>query len=151
MKKEVRLYNLIFPIYMLFVFPTPLWFLIIAANFLIDSLVVLLAAKKKGLDWRSVWKKSIVRVVVIGFAADFAGGALSCVLSSALFDGKLNSYVWPDVALLTLPGVILAGLLIYFLNKKLSFELSEPRQVRFICLMLAVFTAPYTMMLPFSV
>ena len=51
---------------------------------------------------------------------------------------------------ITIPGVILAGVLIYFLNLKFSFKKTdlEPAQIRFLSLMLALFTAPYTMMLP---
>lgn len=150
MKKEVKLYNVIFPIFMLYVFPTYAWLFIILLNFIIDSLVVILAAKSRKLDWKNVWKKSILNVVWIGFLCDFVGGALTWVLAATVFEG-LNLFTWPDLIFLTLPGIALAGVLIYFVNKKFSFRKAklEPEQVHHICLMLAIFTAPYTMMIPY--
>ena len=41
MKRELRLYNVIFPIWLLFLFPTVL-ILVIPANLAVDSLVLLL-------------------------------------------------------------------------------------------------------------
>ena len=40
MKKGVKLYNLIFPIYLIYLFPTLLWLLLIPANYLIDRFVL---------------------------------------------------------------------------------------------------------------
>ena len=150
MKKEVKLYNLIFPIYMVYFFPTPLWLLIIPLDFAIDSLVLFLACRAKKMDWKAVWKASIFRVVLFGFLADFIGGVFIQILHDGLLDHRLNVYQWPDVMWLTLPGIVLAGVLIYLLNKKFSFKKTElePGQIRFLSLMLAIFTAPYTMMLP---
>lgn len=153
MKKEVRLYNLIFPIFMLYVIPTPYMLLfILPANFLIDSLVLYLAARARKLDAKAIWKKCIARVWGLGFLCDLIGGALILVLGELVFS-ELNPYVWPDIVWFALPGVILAGVLIYFLNKRISFQKTElePEQVHHLSLMLAIFTAPYSMMLPFYV
>ncbi|MBO4289480.1 MAG: hypothetical protein J5865_05185 [Lachnospiraceae bacterium] len=150
MKKGVKLYNLIFPIYLIYLFPTLLWLLLIPFDFAVDSLVLILAGRAKKLDWKAVWKASIVRVVLFGFLADLAGALITMVLHYGLLERRLDIYVWPDVMWITIPGVILAGVLIYFLNLKFSFKKTdlEPAQIRFLSLMLALFTAPYTMMLP---
>ena len=42
-KKEIRLYNLLFPIWMFFIWPSILWLILLPANFVIDSVVLLLA------------------------------------------------------------------------------------------------------------
>ena len=42
-KKEIRLYNLLFPIWMFFIWPSVLWLILLPANFVIDSVVLLLA------------------------------------------------------------------------------------------------------------
>ena len=42
MKKNVTLYNVIFPFWMLYLFPV-MWLVIIPSNFLIDSLVLIIS------------------------------------------------------------------------------------------------------------
>lgn len=47
---------------------------------------------------------------------------------------------------------ILAGVLIYFLNRKFAFRKTglAPEQIHRLALSLAIFTAPYTMLIPIS-
>ena len=61
-----------------------------------------------------------------------------------------NPLLFPGTTLLSLPGVILAGVLIYWLNRKLTFRKSslDPAAIHRLCLHLAIFTAPYTMLIP---
>ncbi len=61
MKKTVKLYNVMMPIWLMLLFPTYLWLLILPVNFLIDSLVVAITAsvRRIGATWR-VWKASIL-------------------------------------------------------------------------------------------
>ena len=40
MKKDIRLYNVIFPVWMLVLFPI-MWLIVIPANFVVDSLVLI--------------------------------------------------------------------------------------------------------------
>lgn len=79
-KKEIRLYNLLFPIWMFFIWPSVLWLILLPANFVIDSVVLLLTMYALHLENRiSLWKKSIVRIWLIGFLSDFIGaGAYLC-------------------------------------------------------------------------
>lgn len=57
-KKEIRLYNLLFPIWMFFIWPSVLWLILLPANFVIDSVVLLLAMYALRLENRlSLWKK----------------------------------------------------------------------------------------------
>ena len=57
--RSVRLYNVMFPIWFFFFFPI-VWLLILPVNFLVDSLVVLLSAKRQKLDTpKALWKKKL--------------------------------------------------------------------------------------------
>lgn len=57
-KKEIRLYNLLFPIWMFFIWPSVLWLILLPANFVIDSVVLLLTMYALRLENRiSLWKK----------------------------------------------------------------------------------------------
>lgn len=156
MKKEIRLYNVLFPIWFLFLFPQ-LWLILLPANFLIDSLVVWLSAWRQRLAEKfTLWRKSILPVWLIGFASDLAGAGLtvllyfgSCMLDNAGVETP-NFILFPWTTLLAIPGTILAGVLIYQLNKRVSFRKTglDAAAIHKLCLHLAVFTAPYTMLIP---
>ena len=156
MKKEVRLYNVLFPIWFLFLFPQ-LWMIMLPVNFVVDSLVLYLSARRQGLENRlGLWKKRILPIWGIGFLSDLLGAGLVVLLyfgwcyldiqGAELF----NPILFPGTTLMALPGVALAGWLIYIFNKKLTFRNSglDPAVVHKICLHLALWTAPYTMLIP---
>lgn len=153
-QKTTVLYNVMFPIWFFFLWPSLLWLFILPANFLIDSIVLRLSARYCHIEPRlMVWKKTILRIWVIGFLSDLIGAGfllgLDVLVGYAL--PQWNTVLFPGTSLLALPGVILAGFLIYFLNKKFSFRKCNflwPEQIQKLCLALAVFTAPYTMMIP---
>lgn len=152
MKHEVRLYNVLFPIWMLFLWP-PIWLVLLPGNFLIDSLVLLLAMTALGYAGRrAVWKSAIVKVWVLGFAADLAGAAVTLGLMLLLdwLAPQWNTFLSPGGQLLVLPGIAVAGVLIYLLNRRFSFRKTQltAGQIHRLSLALAVFTAPYTMLIP---
>ena len=63
MKRDVKLYNVMFPIWMFLFLPTIVWLIILPVNFAVDSLVVLLMLGRLGLTPRKeIWKQSIIRV-----------------------------------------------------------------------------------------
>lgn len=148
---SVRLYNVMFPIWF-FIFLPSMWLLILPVNFLVDSLVLLLSARRQGLeDRKDLWKRHILPVWGMGFLCDLLGAGLIFGLYYLLADiSPLNLHLFPGTTLVSIPGVVLAGLLIYFLNKKLTFRRStlDPLAVHRLCLHLAIFTAPYTMLIP---
>ncbi|MDO4175331.1 MAG: hypothetical protein Q4D42_11260, partial [Eubacteriales bacterium] len=61
-----------------------------------------------------------------------------------------DTFYFPGTTLMSLPGVVLAGILIYFLNKRFSFTKCEwsAEQIHKISLVLALATAPYVMLIP---
>ena len=122
MKRELRLYNVIFPIWLLFLFPTVL-ILVIPANLAVDSLVLLLtllALKHDGK--RAVLKQLWWKFWLLGFAADgvgvlwmllgflpFQNDALAPLWSDTLRYIMHNPFGHPAAFLWTLVGVADAG------------------------------------------
>lgn len=154
MKKETRLYNVLFPVWLMYLWPTVIWLIIIPGNFLVDSLVLILAMKcfKFEQDRKQVWKKSILPVWLFGFLSDLIGAAIIYGLMY-LFDlvvPQFNTFLSPGGQLIAIPGILLAGVLIYFFNKKVSFRKTDlsPEQIKKLSFALAVWTAPYTMLIP---
>lgn len=165
-KKNVTLYNLIFPIWMLWLIPVT-WLVVLPANFVIDLLVTLAAMKclKVEQPWQKT-KSVVVKVWLFGFASDFIGTALMFlsnlidfgyetalgkwwyqnITNAVAYDPFESVYAFLWVAV----SVLLAGVCIYFFNQKFSFRNIEllPEQKRKIALVLAVVTAPYLFFLP---
>jgi hypothetical protein len=152
MRKDVKLYNVMFPIWFYFLFPQ-VWLIILVVNFIVDSLVVYCSAKRQQLpDSIVIWKKHILPVFLMGFVSDLIGAVLVFLvyLVYVAICGLQNPILFPANLLISLPGVVLAGWMIYVLNKKMTFRESDldPAVIHRFCLHLALFTAPYTMLIP---
>ena len=154
MKREnaVRLYNVMFPIWLFFLFPSIVWLWLLPANFVIDSLVLLAAAAYgKYAEKKNLWKKSILRVWIIGFLADMAGALVVLAVNAIVVESFPGNWGLPPLEQLsTLPGILVAGILIYVWNRKFSFRKTnlEADQIHGLSLALAIVTAPYTMLIP---
>lgn len=153
--KDVKLYNVMFPVWFYLLFPQ-VWLMILAVNFIVDSLVVFFSAKWQQLpDSIAIWKKHILPVFLMGFLSDVIG-AILVFLVYLVYVGirgaaeLQNPIPFPANVLISLPGVILAGWMIYVLNRKVTFRDSglDPAAIHRFCLHLALFTAPYTMLIP---
>lgn len=152
MRKDVKLYNVMFPIWFYFLFPQ-VWLIILVVNFIVDSLVVYCSAKRQQLpDSIAIWKKHILPVFLMGFVSDLIGAVLVFLvyLVYVAIWGLQNPILFPANLLISLPGVVLAGWMIYVLNKKITFRESDldPAVIHRFCLHLALWTAPYTMLIP---
>ena len=168
MKKEIRLYNVIFPIWLIIFLPTWLWLIIIPGNLVIDLLVSFLALRSVGCARpRDVLEKVWWKIWLLGFLADFIGGVfmLLGMIGPGVLDGyqgdfsKLwentvsqlshNSFAHPAAFLWTLAAVALAGVCIYFFDKRAMKNCGlEPRQLHFTALSMAVVTAPWLFFVP---
>ena len=152
---SIRLYNVMFPIWFFFFLP-PIWLAMLPVNFGVDTLVLMLSARKQQVeDRKALWKKHILPVWGIGFLSDLIGAGLVfliylVVAESPLVDTWMNPVLFPGTTIISIPGVVLAGAMIYILNKKLTFRKSQldPAVIHKLCLHLAIFTAPYTMLIP---
>ena len=153
--RSIRLYNVMFPIWFFFFLP-PIWLVMLPVNFGVDTLVLMLSARRQQVEERkALWKKHILPIWGIGFLSDLIGAGLVfliylVVAESPLVDTWMNPVFFPGTTIISIPGVVLAGVMIYILNKKLTFRKSQldPAVIHRLCLHLAIFTAPYTMLIP---
>ena len=167
MRKQTRLYNVILPIWLLILFPQLLVF-IIPANLAIDCAVLFftllaLGHAQKGAVVKRLWWK----FWLLGFAADAVGvvwmflGWLLTGWASQLLGTvgwledigmalTVNCFRHPLAFLWTLAGVALAGVCIYFFDKRAmkSCELLTGRERHITALAMAVVTAPWPFFIP---
>jgi hypothetical protein len=155
-----RLYNIIFPIWLLAVFP-PLILIILPVNFIIDSLILLIGLKiLKIYDIKAIYKKVILKIWIIGFVADIIG---TLILLMSQFLGtnpfiyenfttplSTNPFNNPYALIFCIFAIIVSMVLIYFLNKKISFINTgiSDRHKTILSLILAITTAPYLFLFP---
>ncbi len=141
--REVRLYEVWFPTWFLMLLP-PAWGKIGIYIFLRNSLVLCIAVLALKIQ-RPVrfYFRHILQVFVLGCAADFLA-VLPMVAGVMLDLGGENG----DSPLITIPGVLTAGLLIYAANRFLSFRDCEKEQRKKLAMIFALATAPYLFFLP---
>jgi len=151
--KKIKLYNIIFPIYMLWVIP-PIIFISALLNFIIDSIVVLITEKiLKIKDIAKKYKKVILKVWGFGFLSDFIG-ALFIFIMSILFEDLAISIYNPfgDIYafITTLIAILISGILIFIFNKKISLKKVDmtEKEKFMLSLVLAIVTSPYLFLLP---
>ncbi len=155
MKKSVQLYNMILPLWLLWFFP-PFIIPCILLNTLIDFLVVFISMKKIHIEGRmKKIKKTIVKIVFFGFLADFIG-AFILVAFAYFLDNDITEFMMMNPLqnklslLLFFTVIILVGFFIYLFNYKISFKKLDMSNLekKKISLSLAIFTAPYTFLIP---
>lgn len=168
-KKSIKLYNLIFPVWIVWLYPVT-WIAIVPLNILVDFLVTLLALKLIKIEKpMEVIKKSLAKTVALGFVADIIATAVLMVLSFGIYETKSTVSKWfydnisipilndyyetPWGILVMVLAVMFAGFLVYIFNRKFSFrntDLSES-QIKKVSLILAIITAPYLFLIPTNV
>ena len=146
MGRGTKLYNLILPLWLLWIFPQT-WLVVLPANFIVDLLVSALALRFAGARGiAGVLKFSILRTWLCGFAADAAGTAL---MAAPLFAEPLlpeaarrrwsdmlsypltmNPFESPAALLWTLGCVALSAFVIYRLNYNAAGRPTPPRLAR---------------------
>lgn len=165
MKRSVRLYNMIFPLWMLLFFPVT-WLLVIPANFIFDSLVLLIAIGAMRLvKKKEIYVRSIFRVWIFGFLADLIGAAWMLLVygvAVCLDDTEASTFFleafmvnpWQNFCalILTILAIFVAGLAIYFFNRRWTFGPQPLTDVakRRLSVILAVITAPYFFLIPLN-
>lgn len=161
-KNDVRLYNMIMPLWLIAALMPQLWLIVLPANWGIDFLVLWLTMKAMKFErparlaGRTVWLTWI-----FGFCADILGGLLMIAPGWGMDIGKesvfygitrvLNnpfydiwSFLWTTL------GVVVTAVLIYVYNRYIVLRKADMTdvQMRKVALSLAVFTAPYLFYLP---
>ena len=156
---------MLFPIwFLMYLYPSWLPLAVLAFNFAFDSLVLVLAARWQKLTGiRRLWRQTILKVWLLGFAADILGALLNLavyfgvtalaglggVWAEALY-GFWHPLNFPGATVFASPGAALAGWLIYRLDRRFAFRRTGlPAQTADrLCLALAIATTPYTMLIP---
>ncbi|MCR5629946.1 hypothetical protein [Eubacterium sp.] len=157
--KKYKLNNIILPIWLLMYIPQ-LWILTLPANFIIDSIVLVVAfAVLKVENRKDKYLKSIIKVWIFGFFADFIGAIVMITGTFGLFNGddskvgealRWNPFDNGVALLWTVISIIVAAVCIYIFDRKFALAktgLSE-RKKKEISIIMAIFTAPYVMALP---
>lgn len=141
--KSNKLYNLIFPVWLLRVFPL-MWLIIIPGNFIIDSLVLIISMYILKIDSKKqFYKKHIFKVYLFGMLSDLIGVAYMFLLMFVFQTVNRG-----DELILTIPGVLVSASLIFIFNYFISFRKIDKKERIKLSLIYAIITAPYTFMIP---
>lgn len=166
MKKSVKLYNVIFPVWFLIFWP-PAWLIVLPLNFGIDTLVLYIAGRVMKLgSFKELFRKAILKIWLFGFVADIVGGVLLFAITTIdtarfeAFAGMVDlshAISWqpfqhPLAVLVILACLFVSGLLIYLLNRHFSFRGLDmtKRQRHWLSLVFAIATAPWMFLIPTS-
>lgn len=144
-KGDVVLYNVLFPFWMLLLFPVA-WLIILPGNFIVDSLVLLLGMfVLKIEDKKQYYKNHILKIYAFGMLSDFAGAGYMLLMMTCFELGNMG-----DEPYLTLPALAISAALIFVLNYFVTFRRSDKHQRLVLSLIFALVTAPYTFLIPSS-
>ena len=160
---EKRIYNILFPFWLLVFFPSYLWLILIPANYLIDRIVLkwsLGDMPDKGLFCR----KNTWRICLAGFLGDFVGAIALYFVSIIMIgwggDGtsfieKAGDAIMFDpfanilAVLIVIAAIALSGFCIYKLDIRVLGKTElDPEQIKRAAIRLAIFTAPYLYLIP---
>ena len=145
MKKEVKLYNVLFPFWMLLLFPQ-MWLIVLPGNFIIDSLVLLVSmAVLKIADKKQWYKKHILKIFLFGLLADIIGSAYMLLMMIGFELGRMG-----DELHLTIPALAISAVLIFVFNYLITFRKADKVLRLKFALTFAIVTAPYTFLIPSS-
>lgn len=142
--KDVKLYNVLFPFWMLMLF-WQAWFIVLPGNFIIDSIVLIISLFALKIQDKKQWyKRYILKVFLFGMLSDIIGsaGMFLMIVSELSTMG--------DELYMTLPALIFTALLIFVFNYFFTFK-SIDKKIRLkLSLTFAIITAPYTFLIPSS-
>lgn len=172
MKNQTKLYNVILPIWLLWLFPQ-VWVVSLSLSLAIDCLVLYLTLRAmkhtaKGEVMKTLWWK----FWLLGWLADLVGVAwmfLSVVLIWVAQAGRVgdspawtetwentlghimhNPFAHPAAFVWTLMAVAIAGVCVYFFDKRAMKKcalLTDPEKHK-IALAMAIVTAPWLFFIP---
>lgn len=161
-KNNIELYNIIMPLWLLYLFPS-MWFIVIPSNFVLDLLFLTVAMKIVGTSNLLInIKKTILKTWILGFVADFIGcmvmipmglgefGNGNAIVSQIREHLMVNpcsntySFIWTTLC------VLVAAAFIYLFNYKIALKETELdiKQRKKVAIFMAIFTAPYLFFFP---
>lgn len=138
-------YNVIFPVWLLWLFPI-IWLIVIPGNFIIDSLVLLFSMYILRInDKKQFYKRNILKIYIFGMISDIIGS-----LFMALLMLVFNIGITSDELYLTIPGVLVSSVFIFIFNYFITFRKLDKKNRLKLSLIFAITTAPYTFMIPLN-
>ena len=144
-KKDIKLYNVLFPFWMLLLFPT-IWLIVLPGNFVIDSLVLIISMfLLKISDKKHYYKRHILKIYGFGMLSDIVGSAYMLLLMLVFQVGRMG-----DEPYLTIPALIISAVLIFVLNYFVTFKNTDKALRLKLSVIFAIVTAPYTFLIPSS-
>lgn len=144
-KGSVKLYNVLFPFWMILLFPQ-VWLIVLPGNFIIDSAVLLISlAILKIPDKKQWYKKHILKIYAFGMLSDIIGSAYMLLLMTVFEVGQMG-----DEPYLTVPALLISAALIFVFNYFITFRKTEKKLRLKLSLIFAIVTAPYTFLVPSS-
>lgn len=142
---DIKLYNVLFPLWMLILFPQT-WAIILPGNFIIDSIVLIISLVALRItEKKRFYKRHIFQIWGFGMLSDIIGAAYMFLLLWAFEIGSMG-----DEPYLTIPALVISAALIFVLNYFVTFRKSDRILRRKLALVFAVVTAPYTFLIPSS-
>lgn len=155
MKKTVRLYNVLFPIWMLVFFPSPLWIALIPANYLIDRFV-LKRSLPKTVNRSAFCKKNTWKICIAGFVSDLIGALILFLIVLLIDDNyELANGITMDPFkdllsfLIVALAVTVSAIFIFIIDRLILIRCGLSRkQATRTAAFLALLTAPYLFLLP---
>ena len=151
-----KMYSLVLPIWLLLVASPLIWFMILSVNFLVYTLVLIIACIFfKIADIKKIYKRSIFKMLIYGIVADFVGGIILLGASKLNPDGAFTNIAynpcssWITVTYICI-CIALSAVISYFFNYKITFKNTniEKSQKKGLALFIAIFTAPYMFFYP---
>lgn len=149
-----KMYNVIFPVWFLIMIPS-IWLIALPANFVIDTLVLIIAFLVLKVNKKfENYKRSILKVWIFGFVADIIGGLvllISQFVPTNDFFSKIVSAVCYNpfdnifAVIYVFIAILISAIFIYVFNYKISFKKLEldNKTKKKLAITLAIFTAPY--------
>ena len=140
---EFRLYNALFPIWLLLFMP-PLWLIVIPCNFIIDSIVLVIGmyvCKIANKRWH--YLHYIFKIFLFGIISDLVGSAYLLLMPLFIISGCRG-----DELYLTMPALLISAVCIFCANYYETFKKLEKPERKKISLIFAITTAPYTFLIP---
>lgn len=145
LKKQTRLYNVLFPFWMLLLFPQ-LWLIVLPGNFIIDSLVLFISMFCLKIQNKKLfYKHSILKIFGFGILSDVVGSAYMLAMMIWFDIGSMG-----DELYLTVPALVISAVCIFVLNYFITFRKSDNAERLKLATTFAIVTAPYTFLVPSS-
>ena len=141
----MKLYNVFFPIWLIFLIPT-IWLIAIPLVFIIDSIILFISMKVLKIeDKKNFYLKHIFFIFLFGFLSDMLG-ALMLLTITVISSSISGLEPW-----LALTGVLVASFFIFFFNYTFTFKKIEEEQRRKLALIFTLFSAPIAFLSPTSI